>query len=122
MPKNKRDLKTAGKLAMAETLRLTTIGAGFAFVGRVVPLVPWEITLAVYLAGIVVSHFWVFRGMTGNPPPTWRDIHLYGRDSGIGIVIFMWPIFLLFLFAPEAVSHLIRKKLGILDNDEEKTP
>ena len=118
MTEKKRDLKKAGKLAMAETLRLTTIGAGFAFVGRVVPLVPWEITLAVYLAGIVVAHFWVFKGMAGNPPPTWRDIHLYARDSGIGIVVFLWPLVLLFVAAPEAIDHMIRKRFGVLPDPE----
>ena len=120
MTEKKRDLKKAGKLAMAETLRMTTIAAGFAFVGRGVPLVPWEITLAVYLAGVVVAHFWVFKGMAGNPPPTWRDIHLYGRDSGIGIVVFLWPLVLLFVAAPEAIDHRIRKKFGILPEPEER--
>lgn len=122
MTEKKRDLKKAGKLAMAETLRLTTIAAGFAFVGRVVPLVPWEITLAVYLAGIVVAHFWVFKGMAGNPPPTWRDIHLYGRDSGIGIVVFLWPIVLLFVAFPEFVEYTVRKGLGVPLAPEEGNP
>lgn len=116
----KRDLRKAGKLVLAETLRLTTIGAGFAFAGRVVPLVSWEITLTVYLAGIVVAHFWVFKGMAGNPPPTWRDIHLYSRDSGIGIVVFLWPLVLLFVAAPEAVDHRVRKRLGIQPDPEEQ--
>lgn len=116
----KRDLRKAGKLALAEALRLTTIGAGFAFVGRVVPLVPWEITLTVYLAGLVAAHFWVFKGMAGNPPPTWQDIHLYARDSGIGVVVFLWPLVLLFVTAPEAVDHRIRKRFGIQPDPEDQ--
>jgi len=116
----KRDLRKAGKLVLIETLRLTTLGAGFTFVGRVVPLIPWEITLAVYLAGIIVAHLWIFRGLAGNPPPTWRDIHLYAEDSGIAIVVFLWPIVLIFIAFPEAVENLIRKKFGIQSDDEER--
>ena len=51
-----------------------------------------------------------------------RDLKAAGKLALAGAaVVFMWPIFLLFLFAPEAVSHLIRKKLGVLNNDEEQT-
>lgn len=119
MTEKKRDLRKAGKLVLIETLRLTTLAAGFTFVGKVLPMIPWEITLAVYLAGIVVAHFWIFRGLAGNPPPTWWDIHLYATDSGIAIVVLLWPVILIFVVFPEVIENMIRKKFDIQSDGEE---
>ena len=119
MSEKKRDLRKAGKYAIVELVRLAVIGAGFILIGRVLPEIPWQITAAVYVAGCIVMHFNVFRGMAGNPPPTWRDIHLYARDSGIPLVVFMWPAMLFFVFGPEAVEHALKKRLGLELGDPE---
>lgn len=113
----KRDWKKAGKLLIAEIARLLTLILGLYVIAVLPTQIPWEATLGLYLAGVVITHVWVFKGLSGNHSLT--DFHAYAQDSGIFLVVFFWPAFVFFTFGPEDVSYKVKKKLGVLPSKED---
>lgn len=117
MEPRKRDLKKAGKLLIVELGRLGTLIIGLVILTYFPTQITWEINLSIYAGGVALTHLWIFKGMAGNPPPTWKDFHIYAQDSGIPLTVFGWP-FVLLIFAPEEVEHALKRKLKVLPVEE----
>lgn len=113
MSAKKRDLKMAGKLALAEIARLSVLIAGLAFVRWGLPVTPGPVLLVAYLTGAALTFMGMYMALTNTPAPKWKSDNLYARYSAMGIVVLMWPVFMFFVSGPEIVENIIRTKLGL---------
>ncbi len=69
---------------------------------------PWWVSLLIWVVGAVWAHFWISKGVIGGFD--WGD---YLRDSGIAIVVFLWPFVLGISFIPDAIEYRVAQRLGI---------
>ena len=75
-------------------------GISFAYEKMGLPIWP---LFALWGVGIPVTHVWLYRGLACSPRLI--DFSPY-RDSGVPIVVFLWPIFL-FIFMAESICFWI---------------
>ncbi len=76
---------------------------------------PAPACIALWAAGSIATHFWLFAGVARPPGerPSWHDLRSYTRDSGIPMIVFGWPISAAMMIVPEYVQYRLEKLLGI---------
>ncbi len=78
-------------------------------------MLPIPACLALWAAGSIAAHFWLFAGVARplGEKPGWHDLRSYARDSGVSMIVFGWPISAAMMIVPEYVQYRLEKLLGI---------